>query len=117
MTSEEAEKWLQSITLEELINWVILWDFIEHSRPTLNINYITLLTDTDVLMVPKPENTDLIVGSGEKAFTYKIRLPTFTFKGILKPPIENRFGLGLGIGIGSGLIVGGLIGLLFNSNG
>lgn len=110
LTPEEAETWLRSVTLEELIDWVILWDYIEHSAPVLNdFNYIMVLTDTDVAMIPRPEAADMTMGFENTFFTYKIKLPTFTYKNVIEPPVQDRFWLGIGIGFGTGLLVGGLV--------
>jgi len=107
LTPEEALSWINSLPINELVDFIIRWDFIEHSIPEMEIEYSSIITESDLFVVPTPEKTSLLIGSEKDNLNlaYEVKLPTFVFKNVIKKPVNN-FPLGFGIGTVFGILLG-----------
>jgi hypothetical protein len=108
LTRDQAKAWLGSITIEQLEDFVIRYDYIEHSLPAFDkFTYLAVVTNRDVYVQPLSPTVDLTIGNAELNLKYKLALPTFTYKGII--PSGNHFFRDAGIGAGIGVVVTSLV--------
>ncbi len=62
LTEDEAEQWLQSIEYSTLLDFIIDYDYVEHSKPEIdfpNKNY--MLIDSDLVITPT-EDMNISIG-------------------------------------------------------
>jgi len=105
LTREEAEAWLRSITLGELIDFVIKYDMVEHATPTFSsFDYACIVTEQDVIVTPVEPTITMAVGS----LQYRLVLPAFTFEDVV-PKAEETFWKDAGLGA----VVGSVASVLF----
>jgi hypothetical protein len=110
LTRVQARAWLESITLEQLEDFVIKYDLIEHSVPVIDkFTYLAIVSGPDVYVRPVAATTTMTIGIGENSLKYKLELPSFTYTGLVPKPDSTSFRDGA-IGAGIGLVVGGIIG-------
>jgi len=115
LTEEEAESWLRSISWEELVQYVVKWDFIEHSEPEFSlIEYSAIvMKDGSVIVTPVyPEGVDawyLMVGDPVVGFLhYRFQPHPMIFEDLV-PEEKRNWIVPLSIGVVGGGILGCLI--------
>lgn len=109
LTTDQAEGWLKSITYDELLDFIIKWDYIEHTTPDFNIpTYIAIVKGQDIFIEPEFKNSTYSHGYLSYTFTF----PSYEYKNII-PKEESKWEIylieGLICTIG-GAILGGWIG-------
>ena len=105
LTRAEAETWLKSITMDQLIDFVIKYDEVEHSKPVFgSFDYVCVVSGLSVSVIPTNPTTDVKLAT----LGYKVQLPTMTFKDVIPKP-QTHFWTGVGIGGAAGVIVTGVI--------
>ena len=108
MTRDQAKAWLGSITLEQLEDFVIKYDYIEHSVPVIDkFTYLAIVTGKDVYVQPLNPNVNLTIGNADLNLKYKLALPSFSYKDVI--PSENHFWRDAGIGAGVGAVTTAII--------
>lgn len=114
MTRDQAKAWLGSITLEQLEDFVIRYDYIEHSTPVFDkFTYLAIVTNRDVYVQPISPTVNFTIGNADLNLKYKIALPSFAYKGVI--PDENHFWRDAGIGAGVGAVVVSIIAIAISS--
>lgn len=82
LTREEADAWLHSITYDELLDFVIRYDYVEHATPEFDSpGYLALVVDDDLRVEPDGR-ARLRIGHLE----YRLRLPDMRFPDIVPEP-------------------------------
>lgn len=105
LTREEAEAWLRSITLDELLDFVIKYDMVEHATPAFSsFDYACIVTERDVIVTPVEPTITMAVSS----LQYRLALPTFKFEDVV-PEVESTFWKDAGLGA----VVGSVASILF----
>lgn len=107
LSREEALAWVDSLEEDQLADFVIKWDFIEHSNPVFSMNYIVIVTDSDVAVIPSPEITPLIIGNANYNLSYDLNLPSYRYQGVINA--QNGYWKGFGTGIPVGASLGAII--------
>lgn len=101
LTREEAEKWLKSITMDELIDFVIKYDTVEHSVPRFDsFDYVAVVSGRSVTVIPTPTVVQVDIAT----LQYQVTLPTLQFNDII-PQCPSYFWRDFGIGVGSATAV------------
>lgn len=109
LTETEAENWLKSITMEELIDFVIRYDYVEHVKPEIVLPEYRVI-EADHLILDPTEKMNIKIGHLE----YDVELPEKTVEWEQKKkscigPIFIAGGIGIGVGVIGGLILGAII--------
>lgn len=100
LTKEEAKNWLKSITMDELLDFIIKYDEVEHAKPIFGtFDYTCVITGQSVYVIPVNPVTGLQIAS----LKYQIQLPTMQFKGVI-PKQESNFLRDFGIGFSTGVL-------------
>ena len=108
MTYEQADAYLGSITYDAVVEMVIEYDNIEHTKPNIVIPRITcLLLDNDLLIA---YNAPIEIGIS--SFSWEVTVPEQVVYNFIEdkpnPSWKYWFAGGIGVvcGIGLGVIVG-----------
>lgn len=111
LTEEEAGNWLQSVSWEELVQYVIKWDFVEHSEPEFSpINYsAVVMKDGSVMVIPVyPEGVDawyLMIGDPVVGFLhYRLQPHPMVFEDLVSREKRNWI-VPLSIGVAGGVLI------------
>lgn len=100
LTKAEAETWLKSITMDQLLDFVIKYDEVEHSKLVFtNFDYVCVVSGQSVSIIPVTPQIEVKLAS----LGYKVQLPTMTFKDVVPKP-ESHFWRDFGIGAGVGVV-------------
>jgi len=101
LSKEEAEQWLDSITFEELIDFIIRYDYVENTTPLIEFPvYIILIEERDVY-IQYQDSMKIKIGHLE----YKAELESKKFeKIILEEKTLKKMGISFGAGLLSGVI-------------
>jgi hypothetical protein len=109
LTETEAENWLKSITMDELIDFVIKYDYVEHIKPEIVLPEYRVI-ETDRLILDPAGKMNIKIGHLE----YDVELPEKSVEWNQRErscvgPIFIAGGIGLGVGVIGGLILGAII--------
>jgi hypothetical protein len=109
MTYEQADTYLGSITYDQVVELVIDYDYIEHSKPSIVIPKIScVLFDEDLLLA---YNAPIEVGVS--SFTWEIPVPDQTvYNFITERESTWKYWLAGGIGAICGIGLGVLVGVI-----
>ena len=101
LTKEEVENWLDSITFEELTDFIIRYDYVENTIPLIEFPvYIILIEGRDVY-IQHQDNMKIKIGHLE----YKVELENQKFEKIIpEEKILKKMGISFGAGLLSGVI-------------
>ena len=99
LTETEVEKWLGSVTFEELIDFVIKYDFVENTTPIVEFpNYIVVLHKRDIY-IKYQDKMKVKIGHLEYGFEFEDKVyEKFVPR---KKDIKK-----IGISFGAGTLVG-----------
>jgi len=110
LTEEEAERWLRSITLGEIITFVIAYDYVEHVEPAIEFpSYLVVVEGNDVQLIPQYEEGKDYQEWQVGHLRYMVRFPEMRFDSLIPPCEPSRNLLWGGIGLGAGLIAGAVV--------
>lgn len=85
LTEAEADAWLRSVSYEELIRFVIRYDYVEHAEPEFGLpGFSAVVLEEDVVVWPEGP-ARLAIGHLE----YRVELPDLRFEGAA--PEQERF--------------------------
>jgi hypothetical protein len=108
LTPAEAEAWLRSIDLPELVDFVIRYDYVEHSEPVIEApTYNVVIVGDEITLSPR-DPLELTVGH----LSYSIDLPPQT--AAYDPEGGLSFGNLLAAGA-IGIVAGVPLGLWFST--
>jgi hypothetical protein len=83
---DQAENWLKSITYEELLDFIIKWDYIEHTSPNFIFpRYVAIIDDNDIYL--QPESNTMIYTHGYLSYTFST--PQYEYKNIIPEKESN----------------------------
>jgi hypothetical protein len=86
LTKEQAEGWLKSITYDELLDFIIKWDYIEHTTPNFTFpRYVAIIKDNDVYL--QPEFNLMTYTHGYLSYTFSV--PQYEYKNIIPKKESN----------------------------
>jgi hypothetical protein len=111
LTETEAENWLKSITMDELVEFVILYDYVEHAKPDINLPEYRVIQTDEMLILDPADKMRISIGH----LKYDVTLSERTVD--WEPPEQKSCfwpvviggGVGLGLGVIGGLIIGAVI--------
>ena len=85
LTKEEVENWLNSVSYDTLLEFIIKYDVIEHSVPCIEkFSYIVFITkDGDVVAKPQPEKIKIIIGVPPDTLEYTVTLPEYVYPNMI----------------------------------
>lgn len=100
LTKAEAESWLKSITMDQLLDFVIKYDEVEHSKLVFtNFDYVCVVSGQSVSIIPVTPQIEVKLAS----LGYKVQLSTMTFNNVMPKQTSHfwrDFGIGVGVGVG-----------------
>ena len=108
MTYEQADTYLTSITYDEVIDMVIDYDYIEHTKPSIAIPKITCLLLDEDLLIAYNEEIEVNISS----FSWEIPVPEQVIYNFIPDEPSPTWGywvvggIGAVCGIGLGILVG-----------
>ena len=113
---EEVEGWLKSITVDELINFVIKWDFIEKSKPVITpFTWVAMIEGNDVLVkpvFPVGETAEIFIGGEDTGFLhYGLNIEEIVFEDLI-PESSGIKWYTVTLLVGAGLLVGTTTGII-----
>ena len=98
LSEEEAENWARSITIEQLLDFIILYDYVEHAEPEITMpDYTAIIVDDDVVVFSE-DSAVFKLGHLE----YELIIPETTFEGLVPKTDCHKvktFLIGFGIGV------------------
>ena len=112
LTKAEVDEWLQTQTLDEVFDFIIIADDWEHSDPKLILPDVYAILDKDgTLYITYKEPIKVTIGT-VAPLSYRIHLEEMVIKDFYvesKKPLWPWFAVG-----GGGILSGIIIGLLLN---
>jgi hypothetical protein len=101
----EAEAWLTSITMDQLLDFVVKYDEVEHSKMVFtNFDYVCVVSGQSVSIIPVTPQIEVKLAS----LGYNVQLPTMQFRNVI-PKEESHFWRDVGIGAGHGVLAVGIL--------
>lgn len=71
LTEAEAESWLKSITMDELVGFVIRYDYVEHTKPEISMPEYTVFETRNELILNPAGSMEVEIGH----LRYSVDLP------------------------------------------
>ncbi len=128
LTRDQARDWVMSnlrsgisgvdvpiLVHFDLLDFVIMYDYIEHTVPDVPTpEYTIIVTKDDVLLVPADGKVNWVLGSAETGtLVYELSWPNYEFKDVL-PRKKCNWLLPTVIGVGVGVVATAVIVALVN---
>ena len=105
ISRDEAEEWLKSVTYEELLDFIIQWNFVDNSIPYTEVpSAIAILDKKGNLYITYKEPVFIEIG----CLKYNFVMQDQTIERFYKPEKGKRarsFLIGLLAGVGFGVII------------
>lgn len=102
LSPREAEDWLRSITLEELIDLTIHYDYIEHADPAVSFPDIVALRDGEDLVIDPQGSVEVDIGR----LGWRIESPTRRIEGFAAGEEWSLDWRSAGYGFAAGVLAG-----------
>ena len=80
LTSDEATAWWSTLTSDERVQFIIDYDVVENTVPTIGIGgYTALLAGQDLYMIPPVDGMSIEIGH----LSYQVDIPEMSWKGFI----------------------------------
>lgn len=85
LTEDEATAWWSTITSEDRVQFIVDYDYVEHTVPSINgIQYTVIAAGQDIHMMPVGK---MVIEIGH--LSYEVELPSMSWEGFIPEPAKT----------------------------